>query len=154
LCSKFSLCNLHLRNKMRLLKFEDNEKLSLTEHAPDMVPPYVILSHTWGSDDQEVTYEDVMKDIGKDKTGYQKIEFCRKWAARDGFKYFWIDTCCTIQTQQLRQYPVFPAACVAENDGSSRSALNTIRRNFLFWVLSSKGYVSRLRRWCYAVRRP
>jgi hypothetical protein len=31
---------------------------------------------------------------GRGKAGYKKIEFCGKQAARDGLRYFWIDSCC------------------------------------------------------------
>ncbi|KAF1951903.1 HET-domain-containing protein [Byssothecium circinans] len=31
---------------------------------------------------------------GKNKTGYNKIQFCGQQAERDGLRYFWVDTCC------------------------------------------------------------
>ncbi|KAK9334343.1 heterokaryon incompatibility protein-domain-containing protein [Lipomyces starkeyi] len=65
---------------MRLLSFDDEGGLRLTELCGE-IPPYVILSHTWGNDSDEVTYRD-------------KIQFCGKQALKDGYTYFWVDTCC------------------------------------------------------------
>ncbi|KAF1845557.1 HET-domain-containing protein [Cucurbitaria berberidis CBS 394.84] len=81
---------------MRLLKIEDDGKLSLTKDLigdDDIVPAYAILSHTW-QEDQEVTFDDFINDAGKSKTGYDKLRFCAQQAERDGLRYFWVDTCC------------------------------------------------------------
>lgn len=78
---------------MRLLKREGSGDVRLTPELSDEdIPPYAILSHTWGGD--EVTFEDLEKGIGRSKAGYQKIEFCGEQAARDKLDYFWVDTCC------------------------------------------------------------
>ncbi|KAK0753567.1 heterokaryon incompatibility, partial [Schizothecium vesticola] len=58
------------------------------------IPSYAILSHTWGPDSEEVTFQDLMNDTGKDKAGYEKIRFCADQAQQHGLLYFWIDTCC------------------------------------------------------------
>lgn len=78
---------------MRLLRFEDDHQLSLVEFT-GRIPPYAILSHTWGRDLEEVTYEDVIHKTGSEKPGYQKIHFCGIQAASHGLQYFWVDTCC------------------------------------------------------------
>lgn len=78
---------------MRLLEILPNGDFHLTEKSfDDAIPPYAILSHTWGS--QEVTFEDMVKDSGRSKIGYEKIKFCGEQAARDGLQYFWVDSCC------------------------------------------------------------
>lgn len=64
------------------------------ECVDDDIPRYAILSHTWGADSDEVTFKDLMESASKNKAGYDKIEFCRKQAASDGLKHFWMDTCC------------------------------------------------------------
>ncbi|KAH7336155.1 hypothetical protein BKA65DRAFT_527080 [Rhexocercosporidium sp. MPI-PUGE-AT-0058] len=79
---------------MRLLEIDDNNKLSLTKNLASNIPAYAILSHTWGDDGQEFTFEDLAKGAGKLKPGYRKIRFCGDQAARDGLQYFWVDTCC------------------------------------------------------------
>ncbi|RYP19500.1 hypothetical protein DL767_009639 [Monosporascus sp. MG133] len=79
---------------MRLLMLRDNEKLSLTKDLITGIPPYAILSHTWGDDDQEVTLKDITDGTGQHKTGYRKILFCMRQAASDRLQYFWVDTCC------------------------------------------------------------
>ncbi|KAJ4986108.1 pfs domain-containing protein [Stagonosporopsis vannaccii] len=84
---------------MRLLYTANDGRLSWTDDlVGDQIPPYAILSHTWGG--QEVAYKDLkrhrdMKDVdSKLKDGYQKIFFCAQQAKRDGLDHFWVDTCC------------------------------------------------------------
>ncbi|KAK0724111.1 hypothetical protein B0H67DRAFT_99888 [Lasiosphaeris hirsuta] len=78
-----------------LLKRADGNEVSLTDNLPlDKIPRYAILSHTWGSNSDEVTYRDLMDGTGKDKVGYKKIQFCAEQAKRDGLDHFWVDTCC------------------------------------------------------------
>src|ERR1700748_1462990 len=91
---------------MRLL---DTSTLQLhTFHEPNL-PSYAILSHTWISEDEEVTFQELQSlndslqcRCGKNdrdqrirgKKGYDKIaSFCRL-ANDDGLKYAWVDTCC------------------------------------------------------------
>lgn len=78
---------------MRLLKYVDG-KISLTKDLAGDIPQYAILSHTWGPDEEEVTYQDLVDGTGAGKIGYEKIRFCAQQAARDSLQYFWIDTCC------------------------------------------------------------
>ncbi|KAF1811699.1 hypothetical protein P152DRAFT_459167 [Eremomyces bilateralis CBS 781.70] len=79
---------------MRFLKRGSNRHLSLTEDlATDDVPKkYVVLSHTW-KHGEEVTLDEFINGTGKNKAGYNKIEFCGEQAARDGLEHFWVDTC-------------------------------------------------------------
>jgi hypothetical protein len=79
---------------MRLLKYEDDGQLTITPFADNAIPPYAILSHTWGADSEEVTFADLGKGDGKDKPGYKKISFCGQQAQQDSLQYFWVDTCC------------------------------------------------------------
>ena len=79
---------------MRLLTFDSGGELSLTEYFAENIPPYAILSHAWGADDDEVTFADLINGSGKSKAGYAKILFCGEQARKDGLQYFWMDTCC------------------------------------------------------------
>jgi hypothetical protein len=81
---------------MRLLHYKNDANISLTEDIIQGIPAYAILSHTWGRDDEEVTFKDIQDhpEQAKSKAGYRKIEFCGKQAASDGLEYFWVDTCC------------------------------------------------------------
>jgi hypothetical protein len=79
---------------MRLLKFNERGQLEFTEDLVDRIPPYAILSHTWGDDKDEVTFDDIRTGAGKSKTGYNKIAFCGEQAKKDGLNHFWVDTCC------------------------------------------------------------
>jgi hypothetical protein len=79
---------------MRLLKLSSPGKLSLTKDLHDDIPPYAILSHTWGVDEHEVTFSDLENGSCKSKAGYAKLRFCGEQARKDGLEYFWVDTCC------------------------------------------------------------
>lgn len=80
---------------MRLLKTPVVHDLEFTkDFDEDDIPPYAILSHTWGLEEEEVTYTDIVDGTGKSKHGYKKIMFCAEQAHRDGQSYFWVDTCC------------------------------------------------------------
>jgi hypothetical protein len=79
---------------MRLLERNNNGEFTLAEDFLYNIPPYAILSHTWGPDTEEVTLKDLMDGTGKSKAGYAKIRFCGEQAGRDGVQYFWVDTCC------------------------------------------------------------
>ena len=73
---------------MRLLQLLANGEISLARDLIEHVPPYAILSHTWGSDEEEVTFSDLRAGVGRTKAGFQKIRFCGEQAARDGLHYF------------------------------------------------------------------
>ena len=58
---------------MRLVEPKSHGEFSLTEDLIDNIPPYAILSHTWGEDNNEVTFKDVAESSGKSKAGYRNI---------------------------------------------------------------------------------
>jgi hypothetical protein len=79
---------------MHLLSADANASFKLTRFSSNQIPSYAILSHTWGSDDQEVTFQDLTNATGSSKDGYRKIQLCRERAEMDGLQYFWVDSCC------------------------------------------------------------
>ncbi|KAF2623300.1 HET-domain-containing protein, partial [Macroventuria anomochaeta] len=82
---------------MRLLQFDQNGELCLTKDLSDeevSSRSYAILSHTWGRDDEEVSFADLNNGSGTTKAEYKKLRWCGKQAANDGLRYFWVDTCC------------------------------------------------------------
>src|SRR6266480_2559299 len=79
---------------MRLLELKDNGEFSLTKNLIDNIPPYAILSHTWGPEEEEVTFQELTEGTGGSKVGYRKIQFCGDQAVHDGLQYIWVDTCC------------------------------------------------------------
>lgn len=83
---------------MRLLHRLPDGGFSLVERVGSEIPRYAVLSHTWGLDDEEVTFKDVMKGRGESKPGYRKLTFCGEQAAKDGLDFFWVDTCCIDKT--------------------------------------------------------
>ncbi|KAJ4124538.1 hypothetical protein NW754_000236 [Fusarium falciforme] len=63
------------------------------------VPPYAILSHTWG--EGEVTLQDLDSDDLEEKPGWDKIVgFCQTVMEHlsDPPRYAWVDTCCIDKT--------------------------------------------------------
>ncbi|PQE04363.1 heterokaryon incompatibility protein [Rutstroemia sp. NJR-2017a BBW] len=78
---------------IRLLHSNDDGSISLTEWN-SQVPPYAILSHTWGDPNEEVSYQDIIQGTASRKKEYRKLELCRDQVGYDGLRYFWVDTCC------------------------------------------------------------
>lgn len=79
---------------MRLL---NATTLRLKQFARD-IPPYAILSHTWG--DEEVTFQEITAspDDAKQKNGFAKMLGCCRQARADMLDWVWIDTCCIDKT--------------------------------------------------------
>ncbi|KAI8630493.1 heterokaryon incompatibility protein-domain-containing protein [Xylariaceae sp. FL1651] len=88
---------------MRLLKTERYELVEAND-VPEPFPQYAILSHTWISPKDEITYQDfkqrkgdIENDIFKQK-GWAKLKgYCDR-AAKDGWDWAWMDTCCIDKT--------------------------------------------------------
>ena len=63
-------------------------------------PPYAILSHQWGADEEEVSFAEMKSDALKNaaavqnKQGYAKIQACCTQALKNSLNHVWIDTCC------------------------------------------------------------
>jgi hypothetical protein len=76
---------------MRLINVETYQ---LEEFFGDNVPPYGILSHTWGDD--EVTFQDMQNDFSaaQNKLGFAKIQGCIEVCEKFSLEYCWVDTCC------------------------------------------------------------
>lgn len=75
------------------------ETRRLEEFFNDEVPPYAILSHTWGR--EEVTFQDLGKVDHRKQLGYAKIEGCCQQALKDNLSYVWVDTCCIDKTSSV-----------------------------------------------------
>jgi hypothetical protein len=57
-------------------------------------PKYAILSHRWGKDEDEATFQDVNNGTHLRKQGWKKITSACGVARAQGHKYLWADTCC------------------------------------------------------------
>ena len=88
---------------MRLLSVNTDGSFSVTSFAGNNIPSYAILSHTWETDYQEVTFQDICNVTGSSKKGYRKIQFCGKQAKKDGLQYFWVDSCCINKSSSSEQ---------------------------------------------------
>ncbi|KAK3348739.1 hypothetical protein B0T25DRAFT_228699 [Lasiosphaeria hispida] len=81
---------------MRLINIKT---LKLEELSDDNLPPYAILSHTWGDDHEELTFREIEDgEIDKPGVGSVKLRGCCQQAKKDGLGYVWIDTCCIDKT--------------------------------------------------------
>lgn len=155
---------------MRLLQYSENGELSIHSFNDGDVPPYAILSHTWGADRDEVTFADLQIGSGQTKPGYKKILFCGKQARRDNLQYFWIDTCCIDKANKaelafsirsmFRWYYDAARCYVYLSDVSTQPLLVTpgyhdLRWLFWIWMLSifyamSTWYSSTIQRYFYS----
>ena len=90
------------RRAMHLLQLSQHSELNLTKDLVSNVPPYAILSRTWGDDDDEVNFDDLTNGLGKGKSKnvYTKLQFCGNQARKDKIEYFWVDTCCINKANQ------------------------------------------------------
>ncbi|KAH6646983.1 hypothetical protein BKA67DRAFT_684456 [Truncatella angustata] len=79
---------------MRLIRSTLQGKPCLTSFSESTIPPYAVLSHTWETQDQEVTLKDMLESSGRTKAGYRKVEFCGDQTQKDNLEYFWVDSCC------------------------------------------------------------
>jgi hypothetical protein len=72
---------------MRLLQVDENGEFSVSNDLIDNIPPYAILSHTWGEDHEEVNFKDLTIGLRKTKSGYGKLRFCTQQATRDNLQH-------------------------------------------------------------------
>ena len=76
---------------MRLINVET---LELEEFFGRPAPAYSILSHTWESDRDEVSFSEFKQRFVKGDTRPAKLVGCCAQTKNDGLKYAWVDTCC------------------------------------------------------------
>lgn len=74
--------------------------LELKNFHENQIPPYIILSHTWGDDGDEVTLQEMIAGSATTKRGYKKItDFCKTVIKRNPYiAWIWVDTCCIDKT--------------------------------------------------------
>ncbi|KIW62839.1 hypothetical protein PV04_10969 [Phialophora macrospora] len=108
---------------MRLVHLDQHGRLSLTRHLTSQIPPYAIISHTWGTAEDEVTFDDMQNSSWIAKAGSAKLKLGALLARKDGLDYFWIDTCCI-------------------NKGNQTELREAITSMFLWYALAAKCYVS------------
>ncbi|KAF4345744.1 ankyrin repeat-containing protein [Fusarium beomiforme] len=79
--------------KMRLLH---TKTYRLYEFFNEEVPPYAILSHTWGS--KEINFEEIQdrrNSYGfRSNPGFPKVKGACSLAHSENYEFIWIDTCC------------------------------------------------------------
>jgi len=94
---------------MRLL---DTSTLRLVSRFDEGIPPYAILSHTWGRDEDEISFQDLQAITSsrlrqKDglfahpltkRAGFAKIRESCRLAKSEGYEFLWVDTCCIDKT--------------------------------------------------------
>lgn len=90
---------------MRLLQLKDDGEFGLVTFFSRNTPRYAVLSHTWGADQEEVTFKDLLDGTSKTKPEYSKIRFCGQQAAKDGLQYFWVDTLLHLEMSPVLNIP-------------------------------------------------
>ncbi|KAF2650581.1 HET-domain-containing protein [Lophiostoma macrostomum CBS 122681] len=79
---------------MRLI---NTTSLILAEFQEETAPVYAILSHTWGTREEEVTFQQMTNRTPavEAKSGYAKIRrFCEVASSKYMVDWAWVDTCC------------------------------------------------------------
>jgi hypothetical protein len=71
---------------MRRVNTEGGD-FSLVEYVRADIPRYAILSHTWGKDEDEMSFKDLEQGLVRAKPGYQKFVFCAKQAALTNLRF-------------------------------------------------------------------
>ncbi|KAI9697461.1 MAG: hypothetical protein M1820_007796 [Bogoriella megaspora] len=64
---------------------------NLIEFNSTTIPPYAILSHTWG--ENEIQCTDLKNADVRERASFWKIRCACTQALHDGYKFVWIDTC-------------------------------------------------------------
>ncbi|KAK3987304.1 vegetative incompatibility protein HET-E-1 [Cladorrhinum sp. PSN332] len=67
------------------------------EYFEDFKPPYAILSHTWGTKNDELTLQELLNPFPHThaKGGFHKVQkTCEIALTRDKLNHSWVDTCC------------------------------------------------------------
>jgi hypothetical protein len=72
--------------------------LHFEEFFDDDVPDYVILSHRWFSQREELTYRDFLDGRKRESKGWTKITALCEKALSHKYEWVWIDTCCIDKT--------------------------------------------------------
>ncbi|KAK4450158.1 hypothetical protein QBC34DRAFT_76996 [Podospora aff. communis PSN243] len=84
---------------MRLINVKT---LKLETFGDENVPPYVILSHTWGPDSEEISFQEIESgNIDKPGLGIVKLRGSCRQAQKDNHNYIWNDTCCIDKTNSV-----------------------------------------------------
>ncbi|UKZ69789.1 uncharacterized protein TrAtP1_010793 [Trichoderma atroviride] len=130
---------------MRLLK-TDRYELVEANDIPEPFPQYAILSHTWISPKDEITYQDIKKrkeDIENDlfkQKGWAKLRrYCDR-AARDGWDWAWMDTCCIDKTNPYDTQEAINAMFQWYQDaGICYAYLDDVDANIIFSTVGSAG---------------
>ena len=110
---------------MRLIRRTEDGELSFTDDLfnDGDIPPYAILSHTWG--EEEVTFHDMNNGRGSNKAGYNKILFCAQQAAADGLRYCWVIAAAS--TNRIAQSNMKPSTRCSVGTRTLSDAMSTLR---------------------------
>jgi len=74
------------------LRLLHTKSLTFEEFYDSRTPNYAILSHRW--EEKEVSCKEMRMGTAQAGQDLSKIHSCCKLAARRGFAWVWIDTCC------------------------------------------------------------
>lgn len=63
--------------------------------------PYAILSHTWGEEEEELSFQDMQALDRCGSAQREKLDRCCEQARKHNIDYIWIDTCCIDKTNAV-----------------------------------------------------
>ncbi len=81
-CCDHEALELGRRRGVRLTKYSIGED----------IPPYEILSHTWGPDGEEVTFQDIQMRLARIRLDMANLVLWEQ-VSMDDLQYFWVETC-------------------------------------------------------------
>ncbi|KAF7511882.1 hypothetical protein GJ744_003115 [Endocarpon pusillum] len=118
---------------MRLLQADENGEFSLTDDLINNIPPYAILSHTWGEDHEEVSFIDLTRGPRRTKAGYKKLRFLHSRLHATAYDTFgWIHAASTKRTTLSFQKPSL--RCIV-GTAERRNAMHTFQ-TFRLWTIT------------------
>lgn len=97
--SAFYQLRAFLQEHTPAVRLINTSTIELKEFRESERPKYAILSHTWGSDDDEVTFRQMSPPTASRhpsalaKPGYQKVLQTCEVAKGSGYDWCWVDTC-------------------------------------------------------------
>lgn len=112
--------------------------LELHEFIFEKAPVYDILSHRWGTPDEEMTFKAFRKQRRTETIGYKKVaDFC-ELSRTGGTAWAWVDTCCIDQKSSAELSEAINAMwSYYENAKTCYAYLNDCRTDVNDWHRSA-----------------
>jgi hypothetical protein len=87
-------CADHLIDTTFNMRLINASTFRLEDFVGKRIPEYAILSHTWGSDGDDITFAQFNDPKTSSMPGFSKIRLACFQAKLEDLKYVWVDSCC------------------------------------------------------------